>query len=315
MRIFVAGATGALGLQLVPQLVAAGHQVTGMTRSESKADLLREMGAEPVVADALDADAVGAAVAAARPDVVINELTAISDDPDWRNPDREFAETNRLRTEGTDILLSAAIAVGAKRYIGQSFTGWPFAREGSLVKDEDAPLTDDPPKGVVEMLSAITHLESAVTKAEGIDGVVLRYGGFYGPNTSLTARPDGSMVETVRKRKLPLVGKGSGMWSFIHIADAASATVAAVERGGPGLYAVVDDEPAPVSEWLPFLAEVLGAKKPMRVPAWLGRIAAGPAAVVMMNDIRGASNAKAKRDLAWQPEFASWREGFARGLS
>ena len=224
MRIFVAGATGALGKQLVPQLVEAGHEVTAMTRSESKTGLLREMGAEPVVADALDADAVGAAVAAAEPDVVINQLTAISDDPDWRNPDREFAQTNRLRTEGTDILLSAAIAAGARRYIGQSFTGWPFAREGSLVKDEDAPLTDDPPKGVVEMLAAISHLESAVTGAEGIEGVVLRYGGFYGPNTSLAAHPDGSMVETVRKRKLPLVGKGSGMWSFVHIADAASAT-------------------------------------------------------------------------------------------
>ncbi len=315
MRIFVAGATGALGKQLVPQLVEAGHEVTAMTRSESKTGLLREMGAEPVVADALDADAVGAAVAAAEPDVVINQLTAISDDPDWRNPDREFAQTNRLRTEGTDILLSAAIAAGARRYIGQSFTGWPFAREGSLVKDEDAPLTDDPPKGVVEMLAAISHLESAVTGAEGIEGVVLRYGGFYGPNTSLAAHPDGSMVETVRKRKLPLVGKGSGMWSFVHIADAASATVAAVERGGPGLYAVVDDEPAPVSEWLPFLAKALGAKKPMRVPALLGRIVAGPAAVVMMNDIRGASNAKARRELGWRPEFASWRDGFARGLS
>ena len=315
MRIFVAGATGALGKQLVPQLVEAGHEVTAMTRSESKTGLLREMGAEPVVADALDADAVGAAVAAAEPDVVINQLTAISDDPDWRNPDREFAQTNRLRTEGTDILLSAAIAAGARRYIGQSFTGWPFAREGSLVKDEDAPLTDDPPKGVVEMLAAISHLESAVTGAEGIEGVVLRYGGFYGPNTSLAAHPDGSMVETVRKRKLPLVGKGSGMWSFVHIADAASATVAAVERGGPGLYAVVDDEPAPVSEWLPFLARALGAKKPMRVPALLGRIVAGPAAVVMMNDIRGASNAKARRELGWRPEFASWRDGFARGLS
>lgn len=315
MRIFVAGATGALGKQLVPMLVAGGHQVTGMTRTESNAGLLREMGAEPVIADALDADAVGAAVAAAEPDVVINQLTAISDDPDWRNPDREFAQTNRLRTGGTDILLSAAIAARARRYIGQSFTGWPFAREGSLVKDEDAPLTDDPPKGVVEMLAAITHLESAVTGAEGIEGVVLRYGGFYGPNTSLAARPDGSMVETVRKRKLPIVGKGSGVWSFIHIADAASGTVAAVERGTPGIYAVVDDEPAPVSEWLPFLAEALGAKKPRRVPAWLGRIVAGPAAVVMMNDIRGASNAKAKRELGWKPEFASWREGFARGLS
>ena len=314
-RIFVAGATGALGRQLVPQLVAAGHEVTGMTRSESKTGLLREMGAEAVVADALYADAVGQAVATAAPDVVINQLTAISDDPDWRNPDKEFAETNRLRTEGTDILLSAAIASGAKRYIGQSFTGWPFAREGGPVKDEEAPLTDDPPKGVVQMLAAIRHLESAVMEAAGIEGVVLRYGGFYGPNTSLAANPDGSMVETVRKRKLPLVGKGAGVWSFIHIADAASGTVAAVDRGDPGIYAIVDDDPAPVSEWLPALAEALGAKRPMRVPALLGRIAAGSAAVVMMNEIRGASNAKAKRELGWRPSFASWREGFVHGLS
>ena len=313
MRIFVAGATGALGQQLVPQLVAAGHQVTGMTRSESKVGMLREMGAEPVVADALDAEAVGAAVAAAEPEVVINQLTAISDDPDFRNPDKEFAETNRLRSEGTDILLSASIAAGAVRYVGQSFTGWPFDRVGGPVKDEDAPLTDDPPKGVVEMLAAIRHLESAVTGVEGIEGVVLRYGGFYGPNTALAS--DGSMAETVRKRKLPVVGKGAGVWSFINIADAASGTVAAVDRGAPGIYAIVDDDPAPVSEWLPELAEALGAKKPMRVPAFLGRIAAGPAAVVMMNEIRGASNAKAKRELGWKPTFSSWREGFATGLS
>jgi len=315
MRVFVAGATGALGRQLVPQLVEAGHKVTGMTRSESKVARLRDLGAEAVVADALDAESVGAAVATAEPGVVINQLTAISDDPDWRNPDKEFAATNRLRTEGTDILLSAAAAAGARRYIGQSFTGWPFARVGGPVKDEDAPLTDDPPKGVVEMLAAIRHLESAVTGAEGIEGVVLRYGGFYGPNTSLAADPDGSMVETVRKRKLPLVGKGAGVWSFIHIADAASGTVAAVDRGDPGIYAIVDDDPAPVSEWLPALAEALGAKKPMRVPAFVGRIAAGPAAVVMMNEIRGASNAKAKRELGWSPGFASWREGFVSGLS
>ncbi|MDP9187722.1 MAG: NAD(P)-dependent oxidoreductase [Actinomycetota bacterium] len=315
MRIFVAGATGALGKQLVPQLVAAGHQVTGMTRSAQKAELLREMGAEPVVADALDAEAVGAAVAGAEPDVVINQLTAISDDPDFRKPDKEFAQTNRLRTEGTDILLSTAVAAGAKRYIAQSFAGWPFELDGPRVKDEEAPLQTDPPKGVVEMLAAIRHLESAVTGAEGIEGVVLRYGGFYGPNTSLAANPDGSMTKTIRKRKMPIVGKGTGVWSFIQIADAASATVAAVEHGEPGIYNVVDDEPAPVSEWLPVLAETLGAKRPMRVPALIGRIVAGPAAVVMMNDIRGAANAKAKRELGWQPEFTSWRDGFARGLA
>jgi nucleoside-diphosphate-sugar epimerase len=314
MRIFAAGATGALGQQLVPQLLAAGHQVTGMTRTESKAAMLREMGAEPVVAHALDTDAVGAAVAEAAPSVVINQLTAISDDPDWRNPDREFAETNRLRTEGTDILLSAAVASGARRYIGQSFAGWPFARQGPLVKGEDAPLTEDPPKGMVEMLAAIRHLESAVTGATELEGVVLRYGGFYGPGTSIATDPETPMIEAIRKRKMPIVGKGSGVWSFVHIADAASATVAAVERGAPGIYAVVDDEPALVSEWLPALAEAIGAKRPFRVPAFVGRIAAGPAAVVMMNEIRGASNGKAKRELGWRPALASWREGFARGL-
>ena len=315
MRIFVAGATGALGQQLVPQLVSAGHEVTGMTRSESKVGLLRDLGAEPVVADALDAEAVNAAVVAARPDVVINQLTAIPDDLNGRNLDKLFEQTNRLRTEGTDIMLAAAVAAGAKRYIAQGFAPWSSELDGPRVQDETAPLPSDPPKTVVELLDAIRYLESAVTSAEGIDGLVLRYGGFYGPGTSMATNPDTGMAAMVRKRKMPIVGKGTGVWSFIHIADAASATVAALEQGRTGIYNVTDDEPAEVSEWLPYLAETMGAKRPFRVPAFVGRLAAGPAAVAMMNDIRGASNAKAKRELSWRPVFASWREGFTNGLS
>jgi nucleoside-diphosphate-sugar epimerase len=314
MRIFVAGATGALGKQLVPLLVEAGHEVTAMTRSGSKAALVREMGAEPVVADALDAEAVGAAVAAARPEVVINQLTAISGVTNWRKPDADFVATNRLRTEGTDILLSAAIAAGARRYVGQSFAPWAISGGGPAVKDEEVPMRSEAPKGVTETLAGIRYLESAVTGAEGIEGVVLRYGGFYGPGTNLGEEPEGEMIEMVRKRRMPILGEGTGVWSFIHISDAASATVAAVERGAPGIYNVSDDEPARVKDWLPVLAQDLGAKPPMRMPAFLARIIAGPAVFEMMNEIRGASNAKAKRELGWTPSFPTWREGFAHGL-
>ncbi len=315
MRIFVAGATGALGKQLVPQLVEAGHEVTAMTRSESKAGVVAEMGAKPVIADALDAEAVGAAVAAARPEVVINQLTAISGSTNWRKIDADFVLTNRLRTEGTDILLSAAVAARARRYIGQSFAPWAISSGGPSVKDEEAPMRAEAPKGVTETLAGIRHLEAAVTGADGIEGVVLRYGGFYGPGTNLAADPDGEMIEMVRKRKMPILGEGTGVWSFIHISDAASATVAAVERGAPGIYNVTDDEPAPVRDWLPVLAEDLGAKPPMRMPSFLGRIIAGPGVFAMMNEIRGASNAKAKRELGWRPRFASWRDGFVNGLA
>jgi 2-alkyl-3-oxoalkanoate reductase len=314
MKVFVAGATGALGQHLVPQLVANGHQVAGMTRTASKQDLVRNLGATPVVADALDPEAVGGAIAEAEPEVVVHELTALPDELDMRHIERDFALTNRLRTEATDHLLAAARAVGARRFVAQSYAGWPFARNGAAVKSEDDPLDPDPPKALRTTLDAIRHLEAAVTGADRTEGIVLRYGGFYGPGTSLALEPDGAQVDPIRRRKFPLVGDGGGVWSFIHIADAASATVAAVEHGRRGIYQVVDDEPAPVSEWLPAVAEAVGAKPPRRLPRWLGRLAAGEAAVVMMTEVRGASNIKAKRELGWQPRYPSWRQGFVEGL-
>jgi 2-alkyl-3-oxoalkanoate reductase len=314
MRIFVAGATGALGKQLVPQLVANGHDVVGMTRTESKQDQVRSLGARPVVADALDPDAVAQAVAQAEPEVIVHQLTALSGSFDMRKIDKFFAVTNRLRTEGTDHLLAAGRAVGARRFVAQSFAGWPFARTGGLVKSETDPLDPTPPQAMREVLDAIRHVETAVTGADWVEGIVLRYGGFYGPGTSLSSDPRADISENIRKRRFPVVGSGAGMWSFVHIADAASATVAAIERGKPGIYNVVDDEPAPVREWLPVLASILGAKPPRRLPRWLGRLVAGEAATVTMTEVRGASNAKARRELGWQPRYPSWRQGFAQGL-
>jgi nucleoside-diphosphate-sugar epimerase len=312
MRIFVAGATGALGRRLVPLLVEGGHQVTGMTRTAGKAAGLRAAGADPVVADALDRDAVLRAVVAARPEVVVHQLTALAGMTSFRKFDREFALTNRLRTEGTDHLLEAARAVGARRFVAQSFTGWPFARVGGPVKTEDDPLDPDPPAQLRRTLDAIRHLEAAVSGTEGLEGVVLRYGGFYGPGTSAGA--GGSMLEELRRRRFPIVGDGGGVWSFIHIDDAATATAAAIERGAPGVYQIVDDDPAPVSEWLPALAAAIGAPPPRRVPAWVARLVAGEHAVVLMTEVRGASNAKARRELGWRPGWRSWRQGFRTGL-
>jgi nucleoside-diphosphate-sugar epimerase len=313
MKVFVAGATGALGRQLVPMLVAGGHEVVGMTRSPRKQDLIRTLGAQPVVADALDPEQVAEAVAQAEPDVIVHQLTALADAIDLRHFDRTFAQTNRLRTEGTDHLLAAGRAVGVKTFVAQSFAGWPFARTGGPIKTEDAPIDTSPPAAVRSTLEAILHLERAVTGAAWTEGVVLRYGGFYGPGTSL-GNPDGEQLEMIRKRKLPVVGNGEGIWSLIHIADAARATVAAIEHGERGVYNIVDDEPAPSKEFLPAAAEVLGARKPMHVPRWVGRLLAGEAAVVMMTEVRGASNAKAKRELGWQPSYPSWRQGLAEGL-
>ena len=309
MKILVAGATGALGRQLVPQLVARGHEVYGMTRSESKAESVRAMGASPLVADALDPEAVASAVAESEPEVIVHQLTALSGSLDMRHFDREFALTNRLRSEGTDHLLAAGRAVAVKRFVAQSFAGWPFARVGGPVKSEDAPLDPHPPEGARQALAAIRHLEEAVTGASWTEGIVLRYGGFYGPGTSLG--PDGEHRELLRKRGFPVVGRGEGVWSFIHIEDAAEATVAAVEHGSRGIYNVVDDEPAPVAEWLPAIAEAVGAKRPRRVPRWLGRLLAGEVATVMMTEVRGASNEKAKRELGWRPGHPSWRDGLA----
>jgi len=309
MRVFVAGATGAIGKQLVPRLVAAGHEVHGMTRSESKQAMLHDLGAVPVIADALDPDQVAEAVARAKPEVIVHQLTAIGA-LDLRHVDRAFALTNRLRTEGTDYLLSAGQAAGVRRFVAQGVAGYgAYVRTGGPVKSEEDPLDPAPARDMRQTLAAIRHLEEAVLGARWTEGIVLRYGAFYGPGTSLT--PGGEQFELVRRRKLPLVGDGSGVWSFIHVADAAEATVAAVERGSRGVYNVVDDDPAPVAEWLPELAQTLGTKKPMRVPRFIGRLFAGEVGVVMMTELRGASNAKAKRDLEWQPKHASWRQGFA----
>jgi nucleoside-diphosphate-sugar epimerase len=307
MRVFVAGATGAIGRQLVPRLVAAGHEVHGMTRSESKKALLDELGAVPVVADALDPEQVAEAVAVAQPEVIVHELTAISA-LDMRHFDRAFALTNRLRTEGTDHLLAAGQAVGVKRFVAQSYFAF-YERDGGMVKTEEDPTDLSPAREMRETVAAIRHLEEAVLGAPWTEGIVLRYGAFYGPGTSMA--PGGEATELVRKRKFPLAGDGGGVWSFIHIADAAEATVAAVERGRRGVYNVVDDEPAPVADWLPELAHLIGAKAPMRVPRLVGRMFAGEAGLVMMTELRGASNEKAKRELGWRPAHPSWREGFA----
>ena len=314
MKVLVAGASGALGKQLVPRLVADGHEVVGTTRSESKLGLLRELGATGVVADLLDPEQTARVVAEASPEVIIHQLTALNRPFDVKHFDRTFEETNRLRTEGTDHLLAAGHAVGVKRFIAQSYTSWPFARTGGAVKTEEDPLDPTPPKAMRKSLDAIRHVEDAVTGADWTEGIVLRYGGFYGPGTSLS-REGGAQLEQIRQRKFPVVGDGGGVWSFVHIEDAAEATVAAVTRGRRGIYNIVDDDPAPVAEWLPVAARAVGAPAPRRVPRWLGRIAAGEAGVVMMTEVRGASNEKAKRELGWKPRHASWREGFTEAVA
>ena len=319
MKVFVAGATGALGRALVPQLVARGHEVVGMTRSASKQDLVRSLGARPVVADALDPDAVAQAVASAEPEVIVHELTALSGPMsirDARHPDRSAAAkmTNRLRTEATDHLLAAGRAVGARRFVAQSFGAFRFARTGGPVLTEADPLDPDPPAALRPVQEGLLYLERAVTTIEWGEGLALRYGGFYGPGTAISLAPDAVMAAPIRKRRFPIVGDGGGVWSHVHIEDAAAATVVAVERGRPGIYNIVDDEPAPVREWLPVLASALDAKPPRRIPRWLGRLAAGEAATLMMTDVRGASNEKAKRELGWQLRYPSWRQGFAQGL-
>jgi nucleoside-diphosphate-sugar epimerase len=308
VKILLAGATGGMGRQLVPRLVAAGHDVVGMTRNPAKRDAVTALGATPVIADALDPDQVARAVATAEPEAIIHQLTAIGAiDP--RHFDRSFALTNRLRSEGTDHLLSAGRALGVKRFLAQSYTSWPYARTGSPVKDENDPLDPTPAREMRESMRAIRHLEDAVTGADWTVGIVLRYGAFYGPGTSMA--PGGEQFEMVRKRRFPVVGDGAGVWSFVHIGDAAQATVAALSAGERGIYNVVDDEPAPVAEWLPALAQAIGAPKPWRVPRWAGRLFAGDAGAMMMTEVRGAANAKAKRELHWQPEHPSWRQGFA----
>jgi 2-alkyl-3-oxoalkanoate reductase len=319
MKVFVAGATGVLGRALVPQLVARGHEVVGMTRTASKQDVLRALGARPVVADALDPDAVARVVGEAEPEVIVHQLTALSGPMsmrDARHPDRSLAVTmtNRLRTEATDHLLAAGRAVGARRFVAQSIAAFRFDPTGRPVQTEDDPLDPNPPAALRTGQAAILHLEQAVTTIEWGEGIALRYGSFYGPGTGISLAPDAVVAAPVRKRRFPLVGDAGGVWSHVHIEDAAAATTVAVERGQPGIYNIVDDDPAPVREWLPVLASALGAKPPRRVPRWLARLAAGEVAAVLMTDVRGASNDKAKRELGWTPRYASWRQGFAHGL-
>jgi 2-alkyl-3-oxoalkanoate reductase len=311
MKIFVAGATGAVGKRLIPLLVASGYEVVAMTRSPEKVDSLNAAGVEPIVADGLDRTAVMEAVMKAEPEIVIHQMSGLTGIKSYKKFDKEFALTNRLRTEGTNYLLEATRAAGARRLIAQSFGNWNYERTGTVAKGEEDPLDPKPPANQRRSIQAIRHLEQAVIGADGIEGVVLRYGNFYGPGTSFAL--DGDLVKLVRKRNLPIVGHGGGVWSFIHMDDAATATIAAI-ASAPGVYNIVDDEPAPVAEWLPDLARAIEAKSPRRVPVWLGRLAIGEVGVSMMTHIRGASNAKAKREIGWTPIYKSWRDGFRTGL-
>ncbi len=310
MRVFVAGASGAIGRPLVPKLVAAGHEVTGMTRSEARAEDVRAAGARAAVVDVFDSDALAAAMRGASPEVLIHELTSLPDRIDFRKEDT-YAATNRVRTEGTRNLIDAARTAGARRLVCHSIA-FTYRMDGRGLKTEDDPLLADAPGAFGSGVSALREMEATVLGSDGIDGLVLRYGFFYGPGTYYAA--DGTSTEDVRRRRMPIVGKGSGVFSFIHVDDAADATVAAVEHGAPGVYNIVDDEPAPMSEWVPVFAEAAGAKPPRRVPVWLARFVAGKAVSGFAVALRGVSNEKAKRELGWQPAHPTWRTGFAESL-
>jgi nucleoside-diphosphate-sugar epimerase len=305
MRVLLAGAAGAIGRPLVPRLLAAGHEVIGTTRREERAAALREAGAEAIVCDLLDAAQARDAVARAGPDVVVDELTSLPQDYDLRRKDL-YDANDRIRSEGTGALLAAAIEAGVRRYVLQS-VAFLYAPEGGWVKDEDARPWTDAPAPFGRSVGVLVSNERKLAEAP-LEGVVLRYGFFYGPGTHYAS--DGGLAAQVRKRTFPIVGGGAGTFSFVQIADAASATVAAVERGAPGIYNVVDDDPAPMRAWLPAYAEALAAKRPLRVPAWLARLLAGSYVVAAATGLRGASNAKAKRELGWTPAVPSWREGF-----
>ena len=306
MRVFVAGASGAIGRPLVPKLVAAGHEVTGITRLEERAERIRAAGARAAVVDVFDAETLRAAVLEAAPEVVVHQLTALPERLDFRDPET-YAATNRVRTEGTRNLLDAALAAGARRVVCQSIA-FAYRSEGGRVKSEDDPLEEDAPGTFGGALSALREMESMVLGAQGVEGLVLRYGFFYGPGTHYG--PDGATIDDIRRRRMPVVGKGTGVFSFIHVDDAADATVAAVERGAPGVYNVTDDEPAAMREWLPAAAEAAGAKRPRRVPVWLAKLVGGKDVGAFALELRGASNEKAKRELGWQPAHPSWRAGF-----
>lgn len=312
MRVFVAGATGAVGRPLIPMLVEAGYEVVGTTRTPGNRDEIARLGATPVLMDGLDGASVRAAVLDTEPDVVIHQLTALKKLSNMRRFDQEFAVTNRLRTEGLDHLLAAAREIGAKRFIAQSYTGWTNPRTGTELKTEEDPLDPAPKPQARETLAAIAYLERVVPAAADLTGIVLRYGGFYGEGSGVGR--DGDMLEIVRKRKFPVIGGGTGVWPLIHVRDAARATMLAIEHGDAGLYNIVDDHPAPIGEWLPVLAETIGAKPPMRLPKWLGRLAGGAYIAAVMTENRGSSNAKAKRELGWELEFPSWHDGFRSGL-
>jgi nucleoside-diphosphate-sugar epimerase len=311
VRVFVAGASGAIGRPLIPKLVAAGHEVTGMTRSEGKGDVIRAAGADAAVVDVFNADALRVAVEAARAEVVVHQLTALPDRLNYRRQDL-YEPTNRVRTEGTRNLLDAARAAGSRRFVCQSIA-FAYRNEGTLVKTEEDPLLDDAPGPFGSGVRSLREMEAMVLAADGMEGVVLRYGFFYGPGTHYGK--DGALVADVRRRRLPVVGKGTGVFSFIHVDDAAEATVAAVERASPGVYNVTDDEPASMNEWVPVLAEAAGAKRPFRVPLWLARLAGGRQVADFASVLRGASNEKAKSGLGWRPAHPSWRTGFRESLS
>lgn len=312
MKIFLAGASGAIGRQLVPMLVARGHEVFGTTRSAAKTQALRALGAQPVVVDALDPDAVADAVAKAEPEVIVHQLTGLSGG--LRQAKRMAADTNRLRIEGTDHLLAAGRAVGVRRFVAQSNAAW-MERSGGPIADENGRLEPHPPEDAAALVAALRHLESAVTGIGWADGIAIRYGGFYGPGTDFDSGPNAVMGGLIRKRRFPIIGSGAGISSLVHISDAAAATVPIIERGRPGIYHVADDEPAPTTEWLPAMARALGAKPPRRVPAWLIRPLTGEAAVDMMTRARGISNRKVKQEFGWAPRYPSWRTGFLEGLS
>jgi nucleoside-diphosphate-sugar epimerase len=311
MRVFLAGASGAIGRALVPKLVAAGHEVTGMTRSEARAEEIRTKGADAAVVDVFDADALRTAVDRASPEVIVHELTALPDRIDFRKEDT-YAATNRVRTEGTRNLIDAARVAGARRFVCQSIA-FAYRLEGDALKTEEDPLLVDAPGAFGSGVSALREMEAMVLGSDGLDGLVLRYGFFYGPGTYYA--DDGTSTQDVRRRRMPIVGKGSGVFSFIHVEDAADATLAAVERGAPGIYNVADDEPAPMREWVPVFAQAAGAKPPRRVPVWLARFVAGKDVSNFAVELRGVSNEKAKRELGWRPAHPSWRSGFARSLA
>jgi nucleoside-diphosphate-sugar epimerase len=313
MHVFVAGGLGAVGRRLVPMLVEAGHDVGATATARHNLRALFELGATPLLMDGLDPKSVLDAARRAEPEVIVHEMTGLSGAADLRHFDRVFATTNRLRTEGTDHLIEAARAVGARRIVAQSFGNWNYERTGGRVKTEEDDLDPEPPRSMRRSLDAIAHLEAAVIEAEGLEGIALRYGNLYGPGTGIS--DDGRLVELIRRRRLPLIGDARGIWSFVHVDDAAAATVAAVEGGAAGIYNVCDDDPAEVSVWLPELAAIIGAPAPRHIPVWLGRLAAGEALVSMFTRTRGASNAKAKNTFDWRLRYPSWREGFGYGLA